>query len=117
MTQPLGQTDRLALAIAHLAKTIDERAAQPPGKKPSWTRKLLDSGPQRCAKKLGEEGVETALAIASQDPNDISVESADLIYHLLVGLRSTGVTMDDVAQVLETRQGISGIDEKAARKD
>ncbi|RYZ14421.1 MAG: phosphoribosyl-ATP diphosphatase [Alphaproteobacteria bacterium] len=67
------------------------------------------------AKKLGEEGVEAALAIASQDDKAVAAEAADLVYHLLVALRSRGVPLDTVAKALEARQGKSGIDEKASR--
>ena len=117
MTKPLAESDRLANALAHLARTIDERATEPPTDKPSWTAKLLAAGPGKCAKKLGEEGVEAALAIASESEDECAGEAADLLYHLFVALRSRGISLDDVAARLEDRQGISGVTEKESRSD
>lgn len=111
---PLGPAAFLGDVLAHLARTIDARAAADP--ESSWTAKLLMGGPALTAKKLGEEGVEAALAIASQDDKAVAAEAADLVYHLLVALRSRGVPLDAVAKALEARQGKSGIDEKASRK-
>ena len=111
---PLGPAGFLGEVLAELAKTIDARAGADPGS--SWTAKLLLGGPALTAKKLGEEGVEAALAVASQDDKAVAAEAADLVYHLLVALRSRGVPLDAVAKALEARQGKSGIDEKTARK-
>lgn len=81
----------------------------------SYTAKLLSKGVERCAKKLGEEAVETALAAMTGDKAHIAAESADLLYHLLVLLEATGVTLADVTTELARREGIGGIAEKAAR--
>ena len=81
----------------------------------SYTAKLLSQGVAKCAKKLGEEAVETALAAVTGDKQHIASESADLLYHLLVVLAATGVSLSDVMAELERRQGLSGIAEKAAR--
>ncbi len=110
---PLGSSAFLGEVLAELAKTIDARAGGDP--ESSWTAKLLMGGPALTAKKLGEEGVEAALAIASQDDKAVAGEAADLIYHLLVALRSRGVPLDAVAKALEARQGKSGLAEKASR--
>ncbi len=110
---PLGSSAFLCEVLAELAKTIDARAGGDP--ESSWTAKLLMGGPALTAKKLGEEGVEAALAIASQDDKAVAAEAADLVYHLLVALRSRGVPLDAVAKALEARQGKSGIAEKASR--
>lgn len=110
---PLGSSAFLGEVLAELAKTIDARAGGDP--ESSWTAKLLMGGPALTAKKLGEEGVEAALAIASQDDKAVAAEAADLVYHLLVALRSRGVPLDAVAKALEARQGKSGIAEKASR--
>ena len=67
------------------------------------------------AKKLGEEGVEAALAVMAQGDQEVAGEAADLVYHLLVALRSRGVSLDAVATELKKRQGKSGIEEKASR--
>ncbi len=109
----LGPVSYLAEVLNDLAKTIDARAGADPAS--SWTAKLLMGGPSLTAKKLGEEGVEAALAVASQDDAAVAAEAADLLYHLFVALRSRGVALDAVAKVLEARQGKSGIDEKAMR--
>ena len=59
----------------------------------SYTRKLLDKGVAHCAKKLGEEAVETALAAVSEDRERLIGEAADLIYHLLVVLEARGIAL------------------------
>ncbi len=99
--------------IDRLAATIAARKGADPAS--SYTAKLLSDGPQRVAKKLGEEAVETALAAVSGDKNAIAAESADLIYHWLVLLAATEVDLDAVAAKLEAREGRSGIEEKASR--
>ncbi len=112
---PLGGATNLAAALSHLASTVDARAGADPAS--SWTAKLLAGGPALCAKKLGEEGVEAALAVASQSDDDVAEEAADLIFHLIVALRARGVTLDKVADVLRSREGVSGLIEKATRND
>lgn len=82
----------------------------------SYTRQLLDGGPERCAKKLGEEAVETVIAGVSQDAKALTAEAADLLYHLLVLLEVRNVPLDAVLHALDGRMGTSGIAEKAARK-
>ena len=113
MHDPLGPVSFLAEVLNDLAKTIDVRAGADPAS--SWTAKLLMGGPALTAKKLGEEGVEAALAVASQDDKAVAAEAADLLYHLFVALRSRGVTLDEVAKTLQARQGKSGTDEKTSR--
>ena len=99
--------------LATLAAEIASRKSASPGQ--SYTAKLLSQGVVKCAKKLGEEAVETALAAVTGDKLHIASESADLLYHLLVVLEATGVSLSDVMAELERRQGVSGIAEKAAR--
>lgn len=111
----LQPSESFFAALSDLAQTIDARAAGAPTDRPSYTAKLLAAGPRACAKKLGEEAVEAALAIASGDSAEIASETADLLYHLYVALASRGVSLEAVGAVLEKRQGISGIDEKATR--
>ncbi|WDI32817.1 phosphoribosyl-ATP diphosphatase [Hyphococcus flavus] len=82
----------------------------------SYTASLLAGGPQKCAKKFGEEAVEAALAAVSGDKTHISEEAADVLYHLIVMLNVSGITMDDVARVLVRREGVSGHQEKASRQ-
>ncbi len=81
----------------------------------SYTRQLLDAGPARCAKKLGEEAVETVIAAVHQDDAALKAEAADLLYHLLVLLESRNVRLADVLAILDGRTGTSGVDEKASR--
>jgi phosphoribosyl-ATP pyrophosphohydrolase len=100
--------------IQDLAATIDARAAS--GGEASYTRKLLDKGSEHCAKKFGEEAVETVIAAVENDRGNLIAESADLLFHLLVLLKSRGVTLGDVETELARRTTMSGLEEKAARK-
>jgi phosphoribosyl-ATP pyrophosphohydrolase len=97
-----------------LEKRVTERAAV--SADVSYTRKLLDKGVAHCAKKLGEEAIETALAAVAEDRERVILEAADLLYHLLVVLRSREVTLAEVEAELAKRTGQSGLDEKASRK-
>ncbi len=87
--------------IAALERTIAERAAADPDS--SWTARLLAQGPKRAAQKVGEEGVETALAGAAGPDEEVASEAADLVYHLLVLLRSRHMVFQDVLDVLAKR--------------
>jgi phosphoribosyl-AMP cyclohydrolase / phosphoribosyl-ATP pyrophosphohydrolase len=69
----------------------------------SYTTKLFQSGVRRIAQKVGEEGVETALAAVAQDEKDLLSEASDLVYHLLVLLRSRGLNLNDVQEHLQQR--------------
>lgn len=82
----------------------------------SYTRQLLDQGVEKCAKKFGEEAVETIIAATAQSDEALRNEAADLIYHLLVLLEVRNVDFADVLAVLEKRKAQSGLQEKAARK-
>ena len=101
--------------IHELAATIEARAAS--GGDASYTRKLLDKGAEHCAKKLGEEAVETVIAAIENDREHLVAESADLIYHLLVLLKSRGVRLEEVEAALARRTSMSGLEEKASRKN
>ena len=100
--------------IYDLERRVNERAQASPDV--SYTRKLLDRGVAQCAKKLGEEAVETVLAAVAEDRDRLIGEAADLLYHLLVVLHSRGVTLAEVENALAERTGRSGLDEKASRK-
>ena len=100
--------------IHDLAATIDARASSEG--EASYTKKLLDKGADHCAKKLGEEAVETVIAAVGNDRSHLIAESADLLYHLLVLLKARGVTMADVEAELARRTSMSGLEEKASRK-
>ena len=97
-----GEEDAPGLGrIARLEQTISERASADPAT--SWTARLIAEGPKRVAQKVGEEGVETALAGAAGPDEELTSEAADLIYHLLVLLRSRNLVFQDVLDVLATR--------------
>ncbi len=97
-----GDADAPGLGrLARLEATIAARAAADPAE--SWTARLLAEGPKRAAQKVGEEGVETALAGAAGDERELASEAADLIYHLLVLLRARNMVFQDVLDVLARR--------------
>ena len=100
--------------VHDLAATIDARAAS--GGEGSYTRKLLDKGAAHCARKLGEEAVETVIAAVENDRNHLIAESGDLLYHLLVLLKARGVSFEEVEAALAQRTSMSGLEEKASRK-
>lgn len=87
--------------LARLAQIIGERASADPEQ--SYTARLLAKGAGRIAQKIGEEGVEVALAGASGTREECISESADLIYHLTVLMQARGFGWDDVAAVLKER--------------
>lgn len=88
--------------LGALERTIAERANASPEE--SWTAKLIARGPKRIAQKVGEEGVETALAGAAGDKDELCNEAADLLYHLGVLLHARGASFEDVMQVLAQRE-------------
>lgn len=81
----------------------------------SYTAKLLSEGVVKCAKKFGEEAVETVLAAVSGDKQHLAAESGDALYHLLVLWAAAGITPDDVYAELKKREAQSGLAEKASR--
>jgi len=104
----------MTFTLHDLEARVHERATA--GAEQSYTRKLIDKGVAHCAKKLGEEGVETALAAVGEDRERLVAEAADLLYHLLVVLEARGVKLAEVEAVLGARTAQSGLDEKASRK-
>ncbi|MCB2130513.1 MAG: phosphoribosyl-ATP diphosphatase [Rhodobacteraceae bacterium] len=96
-----------------LAETILARRNADP--ESSWTARLLADGPERCARKFGEEAIETVVEAIRGDRTRLAEEAADTLYHLLVMLAARDVTLADVEAVLEGRQSRSGIAEKAGR--
>jgi phosphoribosyl-ATP pyrophosphohydrolase len=103
----------MSFSLSDLEARVAERAEAPPER--SWTAKLLAGGPQRTAKKFGEEAVELVIALTEGEKAPIVSEAADVLYHLLVGLRSRSVSLEDVMQELERRTTQSGLAEKAGR--
>ena len=82
----------------------------------SYTAKLFARGRPKIAQKLGEEAVETVIAALAEGPQALISESADLLYHLLVLWADCGVKPEAVWVELANRKGVSGLDEKKARK-
>ena len=82
----------------------------------SWTAKLLAKGPAKVAEKFGKEAIEAIIEAVKGDPERLTSEAADVLFHLLVMLRSRGVALSDVMAELAQRQRQSGLAEKAARK-
>ena len=100
--------------LAELADEVALRRGASP--ETSYTAKLLSQGMEKCAKKLGEEAVEAALAAVLGDKAHLTSEAADVLYHLLVVLEAAQIPLAEVMAELERRKGLSGIAEKTARK-
>src|SRR5665213_1279594 len=104
---------RFSDILARLDAVIASRKGADPAS--SYTAKLLAGGAPLAAKKFGEEAIETVIAAAQGDKDAVAAESADVIYHWLVLLAASGVSLEEVAAKLEAREGTSGIEEKAGR--
>jgi phosphoribosyl-AMP cyclohydrolase / phosphoribosyl-ATP pyrophosphohydrolase len=89
--------------LAELDALVAQRHAERP--EGSYTTRLFDSGIRRIAQKVGEEGVETALAAVVQDDEALLGEAADLLFHLTVALRARGLSLGEVVGVLSERRG------------
>jgi phosphoribosyl-ATP pyrophosphohydrolase len=97
-----------------LEKRVQQRAqARAEG---SYTRELLDRGVEYCARKLGEESIETVLAAVAEDRGRLIAETADLIYHLLVVLHARGIALAEVEAALAERTKQTGLAEKMSRR-
>ncbi len=97
-----------------LAAVIERRGADPAT---SYVAKLTAKGRAKIAQKLGEEAVETVIAAMGSDTAALASEAADLMFHLAVLLADAGLSFDDIRAELAAREGVSGLAEKAARKD
>jgi phosphoribosyl-ATP pyrophosphohydrolase len=100
--------------LDQLFATIAARKGADPTE--SYTTTLLLAGVEKCAKKFGEEAIEAVIAAIQRDKVELAKESADVLYHLLVLWAASGITPEDVYAVLRTREGQSGLEEKASRK-
>jgi len=98
--EPVTQAERLAF-LGELEKIIEQRLAQQP--EGSYTARLFAQGPKRVAQKVGEEGVELALAGVAESDDKVIGEAADLLFHVLVLLRSRGLPLERVVRELERR--------------
>ena len=99
--------------LSDLEGIVAERAGAPATE--SYTARLIADGPARPAKKLGEEAVEAAIAAVQGDRQGLVREAADVLYHLMVVLRSAGIPLADVMAELQRRTSQSGLAEKAGR--
>lgn len=87
--------------LGRLGRIIDQRASA--DGETSYTAKLLSKGIAKIAQKVGEEGVETALAAVGESDESLLGEAADLIFHLMVLLKARGLSLREVAEVLRAR--------------
>ncbi|MBV2148906.1 phosphoribosyl-ATP diphosphatase [Sphingobium sp. AS12] len=99
--------------LHHLEQTIRQRRSTDPST--SYVAKLTARGRAKIAQKVGEEAVETVIAAMADDRAGVVGESADLLFHLLLLLADLDISIDDVCDELERREGVSGIAEKASR--
>ena len=102
------------MTLDDLFKTIEARANANPDS--SWTAKLLAKGPKKCAEKFGEEAIEAIIEAIKNDRPKLVSEAADVLFHLLVMLKSRDIRLDEVMAELARRQDQSGIAEKNARR-
>ncbi len=100
-------------SLTRLETTILARREADPAT--SYVAKLRAKGLPKMAQKLGEEAVETIIAALGGDNQELTGEAADLLFHLITVLAERGVTLADVYAELDRREGVSGLDEKAAR--
>lgn len=101
--------------LARLAEMLESRKTADP--QTSYVAKLYAKGMDGILKKVGEEAAETIIAAKDGDPQKIIYETADLWFHTLVMLAHAGLHPDDILKELARREGLSGLDEKAARKE
>ena len=101
------------MTLEELFKVVEARAKASPDD--SWTAKLLSKGSEKCAEKFGEEAVETIIEAAKQNRTGLIKESADVLFHLCVLLKSQNIALSDVMDELASRQSKSGLAEKASR--
>ena len=101
--------------LEKLAKILEERKQADP--ESSYVAKLYSKGLDAILKKIGEEATETVMAAKDGVPEKIIYETADLWFHSMVLLSQQGLKPQDVLNELERRFGLSGLEEKASRKD
>ena len=99
--------------LGRLEALIAERRGASPGS--SYVASLFAKGREKMAQKVGEEATETIIAALSGDPDKLTSEVADLLFHVMVLLADSGLSITDVLTELERREGLSGLEEKAAR--
>jgi phosphoribosyl-ATP pyrophosphohydrolase len=103
----------MSFSLDDLAALIKSRRQDDASK--SYTRSLFDAGATRIAKKFGEEAVEAVIAAMGNDRKELTMEAADVLYHLLVLLEARDIALAEVLRELERRTNQSGLAEKASR--
>ncbi|MBO6767526.1 MAG: phosphoribosyl-ATP diphosphatase [Erythrobacter sp.] len=101
--------------LSRLEQTIAQRREADPSH--SYVASLHARGLSQIARKLGEEGVEAAVATLSGGSEELVGEAADILFHLLVALNARDIALADVLAELDRREGVSGIEEKASRSE
>jgi phosphoribosyl-ATP pyrophosphohydrolase len=109
-----GSTPASQDVLERLADVIDQRRQGDPDK--SYVARLFHKGTDAILKKVGEEATETVMAAKDGDPQKIVYEVADLWFHSLIALAQFGLRPTDVLAELTRREGLSGLEEFAARK-
>jgi len=99
--------------LKSLERTIRTRRTADPGT--SYVASLRSRGRAKMAEKLGEEAIEAVIAAVRDDRQAMTGEAADLLFHLIVLLADMDLSLDDVIAELARREGLSGLEEKAAR--
>jgi phosphoribosyl-ATP pyrophosphohydrolase len=99
--------------LTELENIIDRRAKD--SVKQSYTASLLAKGTNKCAEKFGEEAIEAVIAAATQNRDELTSETADVLFHLLVLLKSANIPLSEVMAELKHRTAQSGHAEKASR--
>ena len=102
------------MTLEELERIVAARATAAPDE--SWTAKLLAKGPEKAAEKFGEEAIEAVIEAVKGDRAALTSEAADVLFHLLVMLRSRDVALADVMAELDRRTTQSGLEEKRNRK-
>jgi phosphoribosyl-ATP pyrophosphohydrolase len=100
--------------LARLASVVETRRSGDPAT--SYVARLFEKGPDAVLKKIGEEATEVVMACKDGDRERIVAEVADLWFHTLIALAAHGLGPADVLSELERREGLSGLEEFAARK-
>jgi phosphoribosyl-ATP pyrophosphohydrolase len=108
-SNPLSQD-----VLARLAEVIEARKAGDPEK--SYVARLFHKGTDAILKKIGEEATEVVMAAKDGDPKQVVYEVADLWFHSMLALSAFGLSPADVLRELQRREGLSGLEEFAARK-
>ena len=99
--------------LEDLFQTIEARKGSDPAQ--SYVASLFDKGTEKIAQKVGEESTETIIEAIKKDKEKLVQESADLLFHLMVLWSDAGLKPNDIFEVLQKREGLSGLEEKKNR--